>query len=309
MTGFTEKIKTLRTRLDRKNHLDSVVEDLNKQYAELTVKCRQLETDWAREESDVETIENSSIAGFLLDLFGKKEEKLDKERQEAYSAKVKYDTAARELNMVKYDLDRYTAELESLQNADEEYARRLKEIMKYIQRKGVSSAEDRLALEENLFYLENCKKELEEAVSAGHSAASSASETITWLQKAEDMFGWDVFLDSILVDLQKHDYLDKARKNGEIMQQKLRAFKSELADVNFDENMDVQLDSFLSFADFFFDGLFTSLAVRDRIRNSKFRIDEIRNKIYRTLNILETMIADNDKQQSDTKEKINSFNR
>ncbi|MBR4036815.1 MAG: hypothetical protein IKJ05_08850, partial [Oscillospiraceae bacterium] len=162
MTGFTEKIKTLRTRLDRKNHLDSVVEDLNKQYAELTVKCRQLETDWAREESDVETIENSSIAGFLLDLFGKKEEKLDKERQEAYSAKVKYDTAARELNMVKYDLDRYTAELESLQNADEEYARRLKEIMKYIQRKGVSSAEDRLALEENLFYLENCKKELEE---------------------------------------------------------------------------------------------------------------------------------------------------
>ncbi|MBR4036312.1 MAG: hypothetical protein IKJ05_06240, partial [Oscillospiraceae bacterium] len=148
-----------------------------------------------------------------------------------------------------------------------------------------------------------------EAVSAEHSAASSASETITWLQKAEDMFGWDVFLDSILVDLQKHDYLDKARKNGEIMQQKLRAFKSELADVNFDENMDVQLDSFLSFADFFFDGLFTSLAVRDRIRNSKFRIDEIRNKIYRTLNILETMIADNDKQQSDTKEKINSFNR
>lgn len=309
MTGFTEKIKTLRIRLDRKNHLDSVVADLNKQYTELAEKCQQLETDWAREESDVETIENSSIAGFLLDLFGKKEEKLDKERREAYSAKVKYDTAVRELNMVKYDLDRYTAELDSLQNADEEYAQRLKERMEYIQRKGVSTAEDVLALEENLFYLENCKKELEEAVTAGHSAATSASETITWLQKAEDMFGWDVFLDSILVDLQKHDYLDKARKSGEIMQQKLRAFKSELADVNFDENMDVQLDSFLSFADFFFDGLFTSLAVRDRIRNSKFRIDEIRSKIYRTLNILETMIADNEVQQADTKGKINSFNR
>lgn len=307
MTDFTAKIKDLRNKVDRKNHLESMVADLGLQYTELVEKCRNLELEWNKEENDVSNIENSSITGFLLDLFGKREEKLDKERREAYSAKVKYDTASREMNMVKYDLDRYTAELDSLQNADDDYAALLKERLAYIDQNGITTGEDRLALEENLFFLENNKKELEEAVSAGHSASESASEAIQYLQKAEDLFGWDIFLDSILVDLQKHDYLDKAQKAGEQMQQKLRLFKSELADVSFSENMDVQIDGFLSFADFFFDGLFTSIAVRDRIRNSKFRIEDVRSKIYSTVNLLEIMIADNVKLQQETREKISDY--
>ncbi len=307
MTDFTAKIKDLRNKVDRKNHLESMVADLGRQYTELAEKCHYLELEWNKEESDVSAIENGSITGFLLDLFGKREEKLDKERREAYSAKVKYDTASREMNMVKYDIDRYTAELSNLQNADDDYAALLKERLAYIEQNGITTGEDRLALEENLFFLENNKKELEEAVNAGHSASASASEAIQYLQKAEDLFGWDIFLDSILVDLQKHDYLDKAQKAGEQMQQKLRLFKSELADVSFSENMDVQIDGFLSFADFFFDGLFTSIAVRDRIRNSKFRIEDVRSKIYRTVNILETMIADNVNQQQETRERISAF--
>ena len=239
-------------------------------------------------------------------MFGKKEERLDKERREAYAAKAKYDSAEREKQAVKYDLDRYLAELESLQNADEEYAALLKERVDAIGFGKAANDEDLLALEENLYFLENNKKELDEAIAVGNQAATLASEVIFNLEKAEELFVWDVLFDSMLVDFQKHDFLDKARHAGEKLQQALHRFRSELADVTIDENIDVVLDDFLSFADFFFDGLFSSMAVNDRIKKSKANMENARNKIYSTLRILGTLAADNEIQQQKTKEILNT---
>ncbi len=304
MTDFTPRIKELRGKIDRRNHLEKVVENLQAQYNELLIECDQLYASWNKEETDVDNIENSSITGFFLDLFGKREEKLDKERREAYAAKTRYDSAEREKQAVKYDLDRYTAELDSLQNSDEQYAALLKERMAFIENNGVTGSEDILALEENLFFLENNKRELDEAITVGNQAATLASEIIANLDGAIDLFTWDILFDSFLVDLQKHDYLDKAVKTGEKLNHALRLFRSELADVTIDENIDVALDGFLSFADFFFDGLFSSIAVNDRVKKSRADVDRARSKIYSTLRILETLAADNEIQWQQTKEKL-----
>ncbi|MBQ3008775.1 MAG: hypothetical protein IJD80_04210, partial [Oscillospiraceae bacterium] len=198
------------------------------------------------------------------------------------------------------------AELENLQNSDEEYAALLKERVDAIGFGKAANDEDLLALEENLYFLENNKKELDEAIAVGNQAATLASEVIFNLEKAEELFVWDVLFDSMLVDFQKHDFLDKARHAGEKLQQALHRFRSELADVTIDENIDVVLDDFLSFADFFFDGLFTSIAVNDRIKKSKANMENARNKIYSTLRILGTLAADNEIQQQKTKEILNT---
>ncbi|MBQ5326585.1 MAG: hypothetical protein J6K80_05225 [Oscillospiraceae bacterium] len=304
MTDFTSKIKELRSKIDRRKHLESMTENLQSQYNELLIKCDELYRSWNKEENDVVSIEEGGITGFFLNMFGKKEERLDKERSEAYAAKVKYDSAEREKQAVKYDLDRYLAELESLQSADEEYAALLKERVDAIGFGKAANDEDLLALEENLYFLENNRKELDEAIAVGNQAASLAGEVIFHLEKAEELFVWDVLFDSMLVDFQKHDYLDKANHAGEKLQQALRRFRSELADVTIDDDIDVVLDDFLSFADFFFDGLFTSIAVNDRIKKSKANMENARNKIYSTLKILENLAADNEMQQQETKEKL-----
>ncbi|MBR6610579.1 MAG: hypothetical protein IKK99_10240 [Oscillospiraceae bacterium] len=306
MTDFTYRIKELRGKIDRRKHLESMTENLQTQYNELLIKCDELYNTWNKEENDVVSIEEGGLTGFFLNMFGKKEERLDKERREAYAAKAKYDSAEREKQAVKYDLDRYLAELESLQNADEEYAALLKERVDAIGFGKAANDEDLLALEENLYFLENNKKELDEAIAVGNQAATLASEVIFNLEKAEELFVWDVLFDSMLVDFQKHDFLDKARHAGEKLQQALHRFRSELADVTIDENIDVVLDDFLSFADFFFDGLFSSMAVNDRIKKSKANMENARNKIYSTLRILGTLAADNEIQQQKTKEILNT---
>ena len=307
MADFTPRIKELRSKIDRRKHLENMTENLQSQYNNLLIKCDELYAGWNKEENDVLTIEEGGITSFFLDLFGKKEEKLDKERREAYAAKAKYDSAEREKQSLKYDLDRYTAELDSLQNADEEYAALLKERMGFIERNGIAGSEDILALEENLYFLENNRCELQETIDVGNQAASYASEIIYNLEKAEELFVWDVLFASMLVDFQKHDYLDSARRAGEKLQQALRRFRSELADVTIDDKIDVVLDGFLSFAAFFFDGLFSSLAVNDRIKKSKADEDSARSKIYSTLRILETQAADNQTQWQKTKEQLDSL--
>ncbi len=306
MTDFTYRIKELRSKIDRRKHLEKVTENLQSQYNELLIKCDELYNSWNKEESDVSSIEEGGITGFFLDLFGKKEEKLDKERSEAYAAKIKYDSAEREKQAIKYDLDRYMTELESLQDADEKYAALLKERVSAIDFGKTANDEDLLALEENLYFLENNKTELDQAIDVGNQAASFASEVIFNLEKAEELFAWDILFDSMLVDFQKHDYLDKAQQAGEKLQQTLRRFRSELADVTIDENIDVVLDDFLSFADFFFDGLFSSIAVNDRIKKSKANVENARSKIYSTLRILQTLATDNEIQQQTTREMLDA---
>ena len=65
----------------------------------------------------------------------------------------------------------------------------------------------------------------------------------------------------LMADLAKYEELDDAQKQIEQLQVELRRFKTELADVEITADLQVTVDSFLKFADFFFDGLFADWAV------------------------------------------------
>ena len=71
-----------------------------------------------------------------------------------------------------------------------------------------------------------------------------------------------------MADLAKYEELDDAQKQIEQLQVELRRFKTELADVEITADLQVTVDSFLKFADFFFDGLFADWAVLDHINQA-----------------------------------------
>lgn len=304
MTDFSKQIQELRAKIERRKHLETVCKDLHNQINELRTKHSQLQSALSKEENDVAILEKGGITSFFLEMMGKKEERLDKERREAYAAKAQYESASRQLQSLEYDIGRYMQELDSLQNADEQYAALLEERTRLIEMRGIATEEDTLALQENLIFLENNHREIQEAVAAGQQAVSIAHEITFYLQKAEELLMWDILFDSILVDMQKHDWLDKAGKAAESLQLQLRKFKSELADVTIDEDFDITMDDFMTFFDFFFDGLFSSLAVNDRVKSSKIRTEETCSKIIHTLSQLENMRADNEKQQAEIRQML-----
>ena len=75
----------------------------------------------------------------------------------------------------------------------------------------------------------------------------------------------------LMADLAKYEELDDAQEQIEQLQVELRRFKTELSDVEIAADLQVTVDSFLKFADFFFDGLFADWAVLDHINQAQSR--------------------------------------
>jgi hypothetical protein len=100
------------------------------------------------------------------------------------------------------------------------------------------------------------------------------------LKSAEGWGTWDLFGGGLISDMAKHSHLDTAQANAEQLQILLRRFKAEMADVYVDASLGaVNIDGFLRFADFFFDGLIADWTVLRRIRDSQNSVSRIKQQV------------------------------
>ena len=304
MTYYDEKLKALQEKISRFRQLTSMLKELRSQRDTIAARVRELETIKMDEQADVDRLEGRSLASFFYNVIGKMDERLNKEREEAYAARVKYDAAARELEAIDGDIHRCESELSGLRGCEREYEATLREKANAVKSEGGARAEEILKLEERHAYLESQKKELREAISAGNSARSTAESVLSSLDSAEGWGTWDLLGGGLLADMAKHSHLDEAQGAIERLQSQLRLFKTELADVTIHADMQVNVDGFLRFADYFFDGLFADWAVGDRISESQSSVMSVRYKIEQAMNKLTGMDQAADKQITALKAKI-----
>ena len=159
---------------------------------------------------------------------------------------------------------------------------------------GSSDAERILQIEEQITAQKSHKKEIKEAISAGSRALSSAGSVLASLDSAEGWGTWDLFGGGLISDIAKHSHLDEAQSKVQNLQSELRRFKTELADVTINAEMQVSVDGFLRFADYFFDGLFADWAVMDKISKSKSSVQSTKSQIESVLSRLRNMEASAD---------------
>ena len=154
--------------------------------------------------------------------------------------------------------------------------------------------------------MEKQKKEIREAIDAGNQALDMTERVLKELGSAEDWGTFDVFGGGLLSDLQKHSHLDSAQEMIEDLQERLRRFRTELSDVNMENRAELQVNiqGFLRFADYFFDNIFTDWTVLNRISESKRQVLETRTEILQILEYLRANQNAAEKQQEDTDEKL-----
>ncbi len=307
MYYYDEQLAELQRQIARKKKLEAILGDLSSQKIELEEKVRELKERKIQEQIDVDELEGRSLASFWYGVIGKKDEKLNKEREEAYAAAVKYDASAAELVAVEADIRQCKMELCELRYCENQYEEKLKEKKEAVRASGNQDAAEMACLEEQIFYIENQKRELLEAVGAGNVALHTAENVLSSLDSAEGWSTWDLVGGGLIADIAKHDELDKAQGKIEELQIQLRRFKTELADVTIHAEIQVTIDGFLHFADFFFDGLFADWAVRDKIHESQEQMRETRNQIVAVLNQLNTMKEAAEREQSQLKEKLDEL--
>ena len=280
----------LRQKIEMKPSLEAKLRELQNQRREYDREVISLRVAFRKEQEDVEKLEGRSLANYFFQVVGKLDERKDRERREAYAARVKLDAAQRELSGIEADISEIQSQLGDVRIAQAQYQEELKKKYMALRASGTDAAEQIIALEEKIAALEAQKKEIQEAVSAGYSARSTADRILSELDSAEGWNTWDMFGGGgIITQMAKHSHLDSAQDLVSELQGKLRRFKTELADIQITANMQVNVEGFLRFADYFFDGLFVDWAVGDRIRQSKSSVTDARSQISRTLDKLNEM--------------------
>ena len=106
MSESNVDLKGLQQQVAEKKRLEAKLQELYTQQEMLEAQTQTLERAKLNEQADVDRLEGRSLAAFFYNVVGKLDQKLDKERQEAYAAQVKYDAAARELDSVQADIAR-----------------------------------------------------------------------------------------------------------------------------------------------------------------------------------------------------------
>lgn len=288
MNYYQEQLDQLRERIARKRKLSTEINALENQRASLAARVQQLKEETYQEQLDVDKLENFSAAKLFAQIMGNLDERLEKERSELYAAALRYDSARQELHAVEADLAARREELSLLGNCEAEYDRLLEARARELRQDPQSPAARRLlALEERQAQLASREKELQEAIQAGYDALSDISSIESALSSAEGWGTWDVFGGGLISDMAKYSHLDDAQQQINGLQRSLSRFRTELADVDIRTGIQIEVDSFLRFADYFFDNIFTDWAVLDRIRHTQSQIHEVDGSVRTILSRLE----------------------
>ena len=253
---------------------------LRRQYDNQVISLR---VAFRKEQEDVEKLEGRSLANYFYQVIGKLDDKLDQERKEAYAARVKLDAAERELAGIESDIKEIQEQITDVLVAEARYKDAPELKRRQLKDSGTQVADQILSMEERIAALQAQKQEIKEAISAGYSARSTADRILSELEDADGWNTWDILGGGIITHMAKHSHLDEAQDLVQELQSQLRRFKTELADIQISAYMQVNIDGFLRFADYFFDGLFADWAVGDKISQSMNSVSSTKSQIREPL--------------------------
>ena len=304
MRQYNEELKELQQQAALKNRLDTILKELKKQQEELQTRVDELAIIKEKEQLDVDRLERRSLTNYFYQVVGKLDERLTEEKQEAYQAAVKYDAAYSELQAVEADIRTKELEYGRVRRSNERYQEVLKEKQEAVKLSGVPEAEEILRLEAQITSLDVQLKELNEAISAGKRAEQIAEGILGSLSGAEGWGTWDLLGGGLIADVAKHSHLDDAQRQVEKLQGALRRFKTELSDVEIIADMQVNIDGFLRFADYFFDGLFADWSVMNRISEAQGQVKNVKGQISSLLGKLNRACASVKAEQTAAKSRL-----
>lgn len=261
---FFEVKQKLRIRAKLIDDIDRTQNMLSEQ----TSRLADLEIVVKKEGADVEKLEGLSLTGLFHAVLGDKQTQLEKERQEYLAAKLKYDECKYSVSALDRDINDLKARIAELGDLDSQYRTILEKKEQLISQGNDRKATKLIEFSEALADTHSDIRELQEAIEAGKGVLTGLDGVVGFLKSARNWGTFDLIGGGLIANAVKHSKTDRARESVHHVQQLLRVFQRELADVDSRTDIDLDISSFLTFADYFFDGLIVDWVVQSRIGRS-----------------------------------------
>lgn len=270
--------------LKRKILLLESKKDKLKYYEEDYIKLKEKEgfqkEAWIKEQRDVEKLEKGSSVSFFLKLFGKLEEKIEKEEIEALDAKHKYESTQYELDNVKVSILNLKDEIKDYDKLVKEYEALWKQKERELLNSSSFKKQEYVNSTEKLASFKVLDKELKEAVNAGEALIEVLEEAKKEFESAKSWGTLDMFGGGVMSSMIKRGHIENANRVLNEVQYLVKSFKKELNDVNVSLDMKYVSGDFSDMTDIFFDNFFSDIMVQDKINNAL-------NNVNRTLRVVE----------------------
>ncbi len=280
MEELNRRLAAAAERKARKEKLERQAARLEEEYRSAAARAEMLKRQLAKEQRDVERLESGSLGSLLATLFANRTERLDRERQEAAEALVRYEEARLHAEQLREDLEAARAEAAGLAGADDEFQALLAEKERRIRAEQGPAASGLLQLDEEEAEARNRLREIAEARAAGATAQSGLARVTELLQSARNWGAWDMLGGGFFSTMVKHSRIDAAQAELQAVRHDLDVFRRELADVGSFVNLpSIDLSGFARFADYFFDNFFVDWAIQNRIGEAHRKVDEARRQV------------------------------
>lgn len=274
-------LKALRKRMDEKRRLMQEQQRIRQNIETMEKLLPQLQSEVEAEQEDVERMEAGGITSFFYSVIGRQEEKLEKERQEARDAQIKYQDALRTLQSLYKENEDISSSLNLCGDVETEYKRAFSEKRQMLLNSNSPSGQRLRALEEDARQLKGLLREVQEAQSAGQRAMEQVERIQRTLKSASNWGMVDMFSDSRISDFAKYGKLDEAKQQIRELNRFLGDYSRELKDLNVNLNISADIGGGLQFADIFFDNFITDSMAMNRIDNMKRQISDICRQVER----------------------------
>ncbi|KIL51520.1 hypothetical protein KP77_10320 [Jeotgalibacillus alimentarius] len=280
----------LRKKLDEKRKLEKRLVNVRSQLVEHEQKKKELEQSLSEEQLDLHKMDRFSLVNVVRKWKGTHEELREKEYDEAAKAELKLNEHEKMLKDLKGDKTELEHALSAYTTVEDDWESFLKEKERWIkQNDGETAQEINLHLD-HYADLGALLTEIDEAIYAGRSAESALETALSKLRSAHGMSTWDTFLGGgMIVTAMKHSDLDQSQDALHRAQRNLRKFESELKDVKEGsaETMNVERGSFITFADYFLDDIFSEWTIHSRINESISKVEDTKYKVARAVGNLQ----------------------
>ena len=243
-------LKEMQARIARKKELEAELPGLRERSYALEDQLKERKLHLEYEEGDVAELESSNFKSLFYTVIGKKQEKLNREVDEAEAAKREYEAVAEELAAAQKAVRKAEAELRMLSNCEKEYdtavreqSVMLKERLRYADPKLL----DRInGLEEEIAFCRKLQEQLALAIEEGEKAEYLAEAVLESLRQAAD----DSIHDR---NMAMHEELDEAQARLESLQRQLERFNAYLRDREIQADMQIAFTGAARYMDILFD--------------------------------------------------------
>lgn len=287
MDNINDRLMDVRYRMREKERLESLLAGMERQKSELEAKMEELLKSLKKEEVDVKKLEGISLINLFHIIKGDKGDRLYEERKEAIAAKLKYDEAVLDIKRINEEMNELGAKIRAFGNLKMEYEELIRDKEKLIQSGEYKETIEINSIIEKQIALRSKEKEIYEAISAGNMVINSLKHVQDSLDSAGNWGTYDMLGGGFIATMAKHSRIDEARDEIDKTQSLLRKFHLELQDVGENVKIDIEIGSFLTFADYFFDGFFADWSVQNRIHDSQDRVYETLSRVVQLKSILE----------------------